>query len=206
MILILLGAPGAGKGTQAKRIALKRGIPQLSTGDMLRAEQEAGSELGARVKAIMKAGSLVSDNVIEEIISARIARPDCAAGFILDGAVRTIGQAEMIDRVLASRGRSLDVVIELVVDEKELLKRLERRIEDAKRNGTPVRPDDNPETFKKRQKVYKSETAPLIPHYKKQGKLRQVDGMAPIDAVAASIDGILDEVAAKTRAKSAKKG
>ena len=206
MILILLGAPGAGKGTQAKRIAAKRGIPQLSTGDMLRAEQEAGSELGRRVKAIMAEGKLVSDAIIEEIISARIARPDCARGFILDGAVRTIGQADMIDRVLGAQGRALDVVIELVVDEKELLKRLERRIDESKRTGAPVRPDDNPETFKKRQKVYKAETAPLIPHYRKQGKLRQVDGMAPIEAVAASVDRILDEIEAKSGAKSAKKG
>lgn len=205
MILILLGPPGAGKGTQAKRIVDKRGVPQLSTGDMLRAAIAAGSPLGQKVKGIMDRGDLVSDAVIEEILADRIRRPDCAKGFILDGAVRTLPQAEMLDRVLAREGRALDVVIELVVDEKELLKRLERRIEDARRAGQPVRPDDNPETFKKRQKVYKAETAPLIPHYKKQGKLRQIDGMATVETVAAEIDRILDAVEAGRSGKSAKK-
>lgn len=206
MILILLGPPGAGKGTQAQLIVEKRGIPQLSTGDMLRAAIAAGSELGKKVKGIMDRGDLVSDAVIEEIIAARVKQPDCARGFILDGAVRTTPQAEMIDRVLGAQGRALDVVIELVVDEKELLKRLKNRIKEAEKAGKPVRPDDNEETFKKRQQVYRDQTAPLIPYYKAQGKLRQVDGMKPVEKVAAEIDKILDGLEATSRGKSAKKG
>ncbi|MEE2689918.1 MAG: adenylate kinase [Pseudomonadota bacterium] len=206
MILILLGPPGAGKGTQAQRIVETRGIPQLSTGDMLRAAIASGSELGKRVQGIMDRGDLVSDAVIEEIITARIQEPDCAKGFILDGAVRTVVQAEMIDRVLAKEGRSLDVVIELVVDEKELLNRLKNRIKEAQKAGQPLRADDNEKTFKKRQQVYREQTAPLIPYYKKQGKLRQVDGMGPIDQVAGEIDEILDGLEAGKPSKPSKNG
>ncbi len=194
MILILLGPPGAGKGTQAERIVKTRGIPQLSTGDMLRAEIASGSALGNKVKAIMDRGDLVSDGVIEEIVTARIKKPDCAEGFILDGAVRTVVQAEMIDRVLAKEGRSLDVVIELVVDEKELLKRLKARIKQAKKAGQPLRGDDNEATFRKRQKVYREQTAPLIPYYQGAGILRKVDGMGSVEAVAAEIGEILDGI------------
>ncbi len=196
MILILLGPPGAGKGTQAERIVHARGIPQLSTGDMLRAEISSGSALGKTVKGIMDRGDLVSDEVIEKIITARIRKPDCDGGFILDGAVRTVGQAKMIDRVLQKQKRALDVVIELVVDDEELVNRLQRRVADAKAAGKPVRPDDNEETFRKRQAVYREQTAPLIPYYSKQGKLRKVDGMGTVAAVAAAIDAILDEFAA----------
>lgn len=197
MILILLGPPGAGKGTQALRIVQTRGVPQLSTGDMLREAIASGSELGRRVKAIMDRGELVSDAVIEDIITDRIKAPDCAKGFILDGAVRTVGQAEMIDRVLGRLGRALDVVIVLDVDEEELVNRLRTRIREAKKAGLPLRSDDNEETFRKRQEVYREQTAPLIPYYREQGKLRQVDGMGSIDDVAAEIDAILDEVARK---------
>lgn len=196
MILILLGPPGAGKGTQAARIVDKWGIPQLSTGDMLRAAIASGSALGKKVKGIMDRGDLVSDEVIEEIITARIAAPDCKPGFILDGAVRTVGQARMIDRVLDSKGRGLDVVIELVVDEEELVNRLRRRIEETKAAGKPVRPDDNEETFRKRQAVYRDQTAPLIPYYERQGKLRKVDGMGSVAEVAKAIDAILVKFAA----------
>lgn len=196
MILILLGPPGAGKGTQAKRIVETRSIPQLSTGDMLRAEQASGSELGRKVTAIMDRGDLVSDEVIEEIITARIRKSDCKNGFILDGAVRTVGQAEMIDRLLKRQKRSLDVVIELAVDEEELVNRLRRRIEDTKKAGLPVRPDDNEETFRKRQAVYREQTAPLIPYYENQGKLRRVDGMGTVEEVAEAIDAILEEFTA----------
>ena len=196
MILILLGPPGAGKGTQAERIVRARGIPQLSTGDMLRAEIASGSALGKTVKGIMDRGDLVSDEVIEKIITASIRKPDCDGGFILDGAVRTVGQAKMIDRVLQKQKRALDVVIELVVDDEELVNRLKRRVADAKAAGKPVRPDDNEETFRKRQAVYREQTAPLIPYYAKQGKLRKVDGMGTVAAVAAAIDAILDEFAA----------
>jgi adenylate kinase len=194
VILILLGPPGAGKGTQAERIVKTRAIPQLSTGDMLRAEIASGSPLGKKVKAIMDRGDLVSDEVIEEILIERIKKPDCARGFILDGAVRTVGQAAMIDRVLAKEGRSLDVVIELVVDEGELLKRLKARIKQAKKASQPLRSDDNEETFRKRQRVYREQTAPLIPYYERQGKLRKVDGMGAIEAVARDIDAILDGI------------
>lgn len=191
MILILLGAPGAGKGTQAKRLVEKLGIPQLSTGDMLRAAVASGSALGRRVKDIMDRGDLVSDAVIEEIVTARVQEPDCRQGFILDGAVRTVVQAEMMDRVLARLGRALDAVILLEVDEKALLRRLENRIAEDRRAGRPVREDDTPETFRKRQEVYKAQTAPLIPYYERQGKLRRIDGMGSIDAVAAGIDAAL---------------
>ncbi|MEM9169110.1 MAG: adenylate kinase [Pseudomonadota bacterium] len=194
MILILLGPPGAGKGTQAKRIVEKRAIPQLSTGDMLRAAIASGSPLGARVKDIMARGDLVSDAIIEEIISERIEADDCKPGFILDGAVRTVVQAEMIDRILAAHRRALDVVVELVVDEEELVNRLKTRIAEAQANGEPLRDDDNEETFRNRQRVYREQTAPLIPYYEAQGKLQRVDGMGTPDAVATAIDAVLDGV------------
>jgi adenylate kinase len=199
MILILLGPPGAGKGTQAQRIVERRKIPQLSTGDMLRAERDSGSALGKEVKAIMDGGNLVSDEIIEKLLTARIKQPDCKKGFILDGAVRTVGQAKMIDKVLKKDKRALDVVIELVVDEDELVNRLKKRVADTLAAGKPVRPDDNEATFRKRQRVYREETAPLIPFYEKQGKLRKVDGMGKVAEVAAAIDAILDEFAAEKR-------
>lgn len=194
MILILLGAPGAGKGTQAERIVKTRGIPQLSTGDMLRAAVASGTRLGNRVKDIMDRGDLVSDEIIEEIITERIKADDCARGFILDGAVRTVGQAEMIDRVLEKQGRSLDTVILLEVDEEVLVGRLETRIRQAKEAGQALRADDNVQTFRKRQQVYQAQTAPLIPYYEKRGKLRRINGMGTIDEVAAGIDAVLDEI------------
>ena len=196
MILILLGPPGAGKGTQAKRIVKERGIPQLATGDMLREAIKSGSPLGLKCQAIMDSGELVSDAVIEEIIVERIREDDCRKGFILDGAVRTIGQAEMIDRVLEREGRKLDVVIELEVDEEELVNRLKSRIAETIARGEPVRADDNEETFRKRQEVYREQTAPLIPYYDAQGKLRKVNGMGEINEVAGAISAILDEFAA----------
>jgi adenylate kinase len=202
MILILLGAPGAGKGTQAKRLVEKHGIPQLSTGDMLRAEKDKGTPLGEKVKAIMKRGDLVSDEVIEEIITARIKAPDCKKGFILDGAVRTTVQAEMIDRVLARLGRSLQAVILLEVDGEMLLKRLEHRVAEDKKAGRPLREDDNLETFRKRQEVYRAQTAPLIPYYEGQGKLKRVNGMGTVAEVAAAIDAA---IAGKGETKAPKK-
>ena len=196
MILILLGPPGAGKGTQAQRVVEVRGIPQLSTGDMLREAITSGSSLGKKVQGIMDRGDLVSDDVIEQIITARIKEADCKRGFILDGAVRTVGQAKMIDRVLKKQKRDLDVVIELVVNEEELVSRLKKRIAETRAAGKPVRADDNEETFRKRQAVYREQTAPLIPYYEKQGKLRKVDGMGSVSDVGSEIDAILDEFAA----------
>ncbi|MEL6379193.1 MAG: adenylate kinase [Pseudomonadota bacterium] len=194
MILILLGPPGAGKGTQSKRLVEKHGIPQLATGDMFRAEIEKGTPLGLEAKAIMARGDLISDEIIEQVLTNRIDTDDCKEGFILDGAVRTVGQAEMIDRVLSERGRKVDVVIELVVDEDELVARLNQRIADTKAAGGTIRDDDNEDTFRHRQKVYRDQTAPLIPYYFGQGKLRKVDGMGTIETVAAEIDAILDGV------------
>jgi adenylate kinase len=203
VILILLGPPGAGKGTQAGRIAASRAIPQLSTGEMLRDEVASGSDLGRRVRAIMDRGDLVSDAIIEEIITSRIQSPDCARGFILDGAVRTVGQAEMFDRVLTKLGRRLDAVIELVVDEDALADRLETRIRQAREAGKPLRADDNVETFRKRQQVYRDQTAPLIPYYEGRGKLRRIDGMGSIEDVAYSIDALLDGIEAENARRGA---
>ena len=194
MIIVLLGPPGVGKGTQAKIIVERHGVAHLSTGDMLREEKASGSALGKKVQAIMDRGDLVSDAVIEELITARIGLPDCKPGFILDGAVRTVPQAEMVDRVLKARGRAVDVAILMEVDEDELVNRLKRRIRDAKDRGLPVRADDNEETFRKRQKVFRDQTAPLIPYYQAQGKLRTIDGMGAIEEVAAAIAGVLKEI------------
>lgn len=191
MILILLGAPGAGKGTQAKRLSDKHSIPQLSTGDMLREAVSSGSPLGEKVKAILDRGDLVSDAIIEEIITERIKAPDCEKGFILDGAVRTVGQAEMVDRLLAREGRALDAVILLEVDESALAGRLRSRMAETAAAGAPARSDDNEATFKKRQQVYLAQTAPLIPYYEKQGKLRRVNGEGSIEDVAGRIDAAI---------------
>jgi adenylate kinase len=150
MRLILLGPPGAGKGTQAQRLVEKHGIPQLSTGDMLRAAVKAGTEVGKRAKAIMDAGGLVSDEIVNQIVSDRVGEPDAARGFILDGFPRTVPQAEALTRILAGKGQELDAVIELKVDENALLKRMEKRVADTKAAGGQVRADDNPESFKKR--------------------------------------------------------
>lgn len=190
MILILLGPPGAGKGTQAKRICERRGLAHLSTGDMLRAAAEAGSPLGLEAKKIMDRGDLCPDEVVIGIIRERIAQSDCRAGFLLDGFPRTTAQAEALDKMLAEIGRELDVVLELRVDENALIERLRSRI----RETGGERADDNEETFRKRLEVYRAQTAPLIPYYEKSGKLRVIDGMAEIDAVTAEIEAVLNEV------------
>lgn len=193
MNIILLGPPGAGKGTQAKLLEETRGMKQLSTGDMLRAEIAAQSPLGQKVKAIMDSGALVSDEIVIEMISNRIDQPDCAKGFILDGFPRTVAQAEALDKMLAVKGRNLDAVIELSVDEGILLSRIQKRAAESAGN---VRADDNEEALKKRLGVYRDQTAPILPYYKGKGTLRQVDGMAPIDEVTSQIGEILSSAKA----------
>jgi adenylate kinase len=185
--LILLGPPGAGKGTQAKLLVARHGIVQLSTGDMLRAAAAAGTPVGLRAKAIMDRGELVPDDVMVEIIAERIARPDCARGFILDGFPRTIAQAEALEELLEKRGIRLDAVVEISVDEQILFERIEGR---ARETGG-ARADDNAETLRKRLSVYRAQTAPLIDFYRRKGRLRTVDGMKTVEEVAAAIDGAL---------------
>ncbi len=191
MRLIFLGPPGAGKGTQAKLLTEKHGIPQLSTGDMLRAAVAAQTEVGKRAKAVMDAGQLVSDAIVNEIVSDRIDSPDCSKGFILDGYPRTVPQAEALDRILASKGLSLDAVIELKVDEKALLKRMESRVAETIAAGGTVRPDDKPEVLERRLAEYREKTAPLSEYYASTGKLKTVDGMADVKVVTAEISRIL---------------
>jgi adenylate kinase len=191
MRLILLGPPGAGKGTQAKTLVDKYGIVQLSTGDMLRAAVAAGTAIGQRAKAIMARGELVPDDVVVAIVADRIAEPDAHNGFILDGFPRTVPQAEALDRMLHQRGLDLDAVIELKVDEGILLKRIERRVAEMKALGQPLRADDNAEALHKRLDAYRAQTAPLIAFYADKGSLRSVDGMADIADVAKAIEMML---------------
>ena len=192
MRLILLGPPGAGKGTQAARLVEKYAIPQLSTGDMLRAAVANGTEVGLKAKAIMDSGGLVSDDVVNQIVSERIDEPDAAKGFILDGYPRTVAQAEALSAMLAGKGIALDAVIELKVVEDELVKRIEKRAAETAAAGGQVRADDNAEAFRKRLEEYRAKTAPLSEYYAGQGELRTVDGMADMDAVTAEIEKILE--------------
>ncbi len=191
MRLILLGPPGAGKGTQAQRLIQKHGIVQLSTGDMLRAAVSAGTPVGLRAKAIMDRGELVPDEVVVAIIADRIDQPDAKRGFVLDGFPRTVPQAQALDRLLAERGLNLDGVIELRVDENILIKRIENRVAEMAARGEKLRSDDKPEVLKGRLVAYRAQTAPLANHYAGKGMLKAVDGMAPIDIVTAAIDQIL---------------
>jgi adenylate kinase len=190
--IILLGPPGAGKGTQAKIIMENRGMLQLSTGDMLRAAVAAGSDVGKKAKAVMEAGGLVSDDIVIGVVSERLDAPDAKAGVIFDGFPRTTAQAEALDTLLADKGMALDVVIEMEVADDLLVDRIKTRA--AETGGT--RADDNEETLKQRLKVYHAETAPLISYYRDTGKLRTVDGMADIGSVTASIDAVLDSAGA----------
>jgi adenylate kinase len=191
MRLILLGPPGAGKGTQATRLVEKFGIPQLSTGDMLRAAVAAGTPIGLKAKAVMESGALVSDAIVEGIIEDRIGEPDAKKGFILDGFPRTVAQAEALDAILARKGLELDAAIELKVDAEKLVARIVNRAAEAKAAGKPVRKDDDPEVFKTRLAAYFRDTAAVTPHYRAKGLLREVDGMASIAEVAAGIDAAL---------------
>jgi adenylate kinase len=188
MRLILLGPPGAGKGTQAQRLVQKHGIVQLSTGDMLRAAVAAGTPVGLKAKAIMERGELVPDEVVVAIIADRIAQPDAKRGFVLDGFPRTVPLAQALERLLEERGLKLDGVIELKVDEGILLKRIENRVAEMLARGEKPRSDDNAEVMKGRLEAYRAQTAPLAGHYAQKGMLKSVDGMAPIEVVTAAID------------------
>lgn len=198
MNLILFGPPAAGKGTQAKRLVETRNMVQLSTGDMLRAEIASGSALGMRVRAIMERGELVSDDIVIELIEARLPETEAAGGAIFDGFPRTVAQAESLDEMLARRSagtvgrlfggksRQIDLVVRLKVDESALLARVTKRFEEA------GRPDDNPETFKVRLAAYNAQTAPLLPYYANRNKLVELDGMGSVEAVSAALDAVLD--------------
>ncbi len=187
--LVLFGPPAAGKGTQAKRLVAERQLIQLSTGDMLRAAIKSGSELGQKVEGIIKAGDLVSDEIVIALIEDQLDSNPGAAGFIFDGFPRTVAQAEALDSVLAKRDESVDSVIRLKVDDSSILGRIEKRFLEQGRK------DDNPEVFKHRLATYNKQTAPLLPYYSAQGKLTEVDGMADIETVAASISEVLDRQA-----------
>ena len=191
MRLILLGPPGAGKGTQAQRLVEKHDIPQLSTGDMLRSAVQAGTDVGKRAKAVMDAGELVSDAIVNAIVADRLDQPDAARGFILDGYPRTLVQADAVQAMLEERGLALDAVIEFVVDDKALVGRIVKRAEETRAAGQPVRKDDNPEVFDERLREYYKKTAPLIGYYYAKGMLKSVDGMADIDAVTKQIEAVL---------------
>lgn len=188
MRLILLGPPGAGKGTQAERLVSGRGIVQLSTGDMLRAAVAAATPVGLQAKDIMERGDLVPDEVVVAIVSDRIDEPDCANGFILDGFPRTVAQAEALDAMLAEKGMKLNVVLEIAVDEGILLARIEKRAQETE--GGP-RADDNADALRKRLEVYRAQTAPLVEYYSNKGLLKSVDGMQSIEEVAEAIDQTL---------------
>lgn len=191
MRLILLGPPGAGKGTQAQRLVEKHGLVQLSTGDMLRAAVAAGTPVGVKARDIMARGELVPDTVVVAIVAERISQPDAKKGFILDGFPRTVPQAEALDKLLAKKGIKLTAVVELRVDEGILLKRIETRIAEMKARGQTIRADDNPDALKKRLDAYRAQTAPLVAYYERKGMLRTVDGMEPIPEVAKAIDKAL---------------
>jgi adenylate kinase len=189
MNLVLFGPPGSGKGTQAKLLVEKRGMTQLSTGDMLRAAIAAGSELGKQVEPIMKAGGLVPDEIVVALIEERMPGTEKSGGAIFDGFPRTVAQAEALDAMLNHRGKPIDRVIELQVNDAELLSRISKRYEQEGRS------DDNPETFKVRLAAYRAQTAPLLPYYRAQGKVVGVDGMASVAQVASDIERALSAVA-----------
>jgi adenylate kinase len=187
MNLILLGPPGAGKGTQAARLVELYGVVQLSTGDMLRAAVAAGSTLGREAKTIMDAGMLVPDELVINLIDDRLDAEDSKRGFILDGFPRTVAQAQALDALLLRKGMKLDGVVELVVDPKVLLDRVETRVRQTLKAGGAARADDNPESLKTRLEAYHTQTAPVSAYYAGKGELKQVDGMAPIEDVAREI-------------------
>lgn len=190
MNLILFGPPAAGKGTQAKRLVSERGFVQLSTGDMLRAARASGSELGKSVAKIMDEGGLVTDEIVINLIDEQLSNHEGAPGFIFDGFPRTVGQAKALEELLANRGTEVHQVIRMIVDEDALVERITKRFEEQGRK------DDNPETFKTRLGKYNADTAPLVPIYAEQGKLKEVNGMASIEEVGAEIDAVLEATSA----------
>ena len=183
MNIVLFGAPGAGKGAQAERIASLYGMVHLSTGEMLRSAISSGSDVGARAREIIDRGELISDDIIVKIVDARMDEGDCVKGVILDGFPRTVAQAEALDKMLAAKGRSLDHVIEIAVDESALFERIANRAFERRRSGT-ARSDDNAKTLRRRLAVYHENSAPLLPYYRAKCLLRSVDGMASIEEVA----------------------
>ncbi|KPF44683.1 adenylate kinase [Rhizobium sp. G187] len=193
MRIIFLGPPGAGKGTQAKRLTDKYGIPQLSTGDMLRAAVTAGTDIGKRAKEVMDAGGLVSDDIVNQIVSERIQEADCSKGFILDGYPRTVPQARALAENMKASNLVLDAVIELKVDEEALIRRIENRVAETIAAGGTVRSDDNPESFRKRLTEYREKTAPLSEYYAGEGQLVVLDGMAEMDTVSEEISRVLEK-------------
>jgi adenylate kinase len=210
MRLILLGPPGAGKGTQAQRLVHKHGIVQLSTGEMLRAAVAAGTAVGVKAKDVMASGGLVPDDIVIGIISDRIEQPDAAKGFILDGFPRTVPQAEALDRLLKSKGLKLDAAVELRVNESALLQRVEARVAEMRARGEEVRIDDTPEVLSKRLASYRTLTEPLVHYYSEKRKLVTIDGMMTIEHVTREINRVLaaitesDHSAKKPPAKAGK--
>jgi adenylate kinase len=195
MRIVFLGPPGAGKGTQAARLMARHGIPQLSTGDMLRAAVQAGTPVGLKAKAIMEQGGLVPDAVVVGIVAERFMEPDAAKGFILDGFPRTVAQAEALDLALEHRGLKLDAVLELEVDPQVLVARIEKRAAETVAAGGTVRVDDTPEVLSRRLATYHEQTAPVSAYYAESNRLKRIDGMAPIDAVSDAIDAALSVAA-----------
>ncbi|HUZ32546.1 MAG TPA: adenylate kinase [Xanthobacteraceae bacterium] len=193
MRLILLGPPGAGKGTQAQYLVAKYGLVQLSTGDMLRAAVKADTPLGRQVGEIMARGALCPDDIVISIVEQRVGQPDARKGFILDGFPRTEPQAEALDRMLGKHGQALDAVIQLKVDEAALMRRIESRVAQMTARGEALRPDDNAEVLHNRLAAYRAQTEPLIAYYRRHGVLRTIDGMAPIPEVARQIERVLSE-------------
>jgi len=196
MRLILLGPPGAGKGTQAERIVAGFGIPQLSTGDMLREAVELGTKTGVHAKEIMERGDLVPDDLVVSVVADRLDHPDAANGFILDGFPRTLAQAEALDKELYQRGLRLDAVLELRVDESVLIDRVKTRAQQTGARGEVVRSDDTPEVCERRLDIYRAQTAPVIDHYRSQGLLTSIDGLQPIEAVAEDLAAAIASVPA----------
>lgn len=191
MRLILFGPPGAGKGTQAQRLAERHSIPQLSTGDMLRAAVANDTKMGSRAKAIMDRGELVPDDVVNQMVSDRIDQEDCRKGFILDGFPRTVAQAEALTAMLEQKGDKIDAVIELKVEQAALITRMEKRVADTLAGGGTARSDDNRDTFARRLDEYQHKTAPLLNYYRRRGELVSIDGMQGMDVVTRDIENVL---------------